>query len=169
MLLLPRYDGGGPRLSRRIGGLSCPAGRTGGGRVFLARTNVVTKRSARALLTVVGGRGERTVHLLRFERTAHSSADWFESIAAADAKNGSPARCWMAARGRWRGEGGWWQRVLRPLLGCDTFVTMRAPSVQALSLKARRPPSCTTQLQAIHCVTALFIFMRNRRARVCLW
>ena len=75
LLLLLRYEGAGPRLSRRIGGLPCPAGRTGGGRVFLVRTNVVTKRSARALLTVVGGRGERTVHLLRFERTAHSSAD----------------------------------------------------------------------------------------------
>ena len=44
------------------------------------------------------------MHLLRVERTAHSSADWFESVAAADAKNGSPARCWMAARGRRRGE-----------------------------------------------------------------
>ena len=75
LLLLLRYEGAGPRLSRRIGGLPCPVGRTGGGRVFLVRTNVVTKRSARALLTVVGGRGERTVHLLRFERTAHSSAD----------------------------------------------------------------------------------------------
>ena len=29
-LLLLRYDGGGPRLSRRIGGLPCPAGRTDG-------------------------------------------------------------------------------------------------------------------------------------------
>ena len=74
--LLLRYEGGGPRLSRRIGGLPCPAGRIGGGRAVLVRTDVVTKRSARALLTVVGGRGERTVHLLRLERTAHSSADW---------------------------------------------------------------------------------------------
>ena len=30
LLLLLRYDGGGPRLSRRIGGLPCPAGCTGG-------------------------------------------------------------------------------------------------------------------------------------------
>ena len=75
LLLLLRYEGAGPRLSRRIGGLPCPAGRTGGaGGVFLLRTNVVTKRSARALLTIVGEKGERTVHLLRFERTAHSSA-----------------------------------------------------------------------------------------------
>ena len=72
--LLLRYEGGGPRLSRRIGGLPYPAGCTGRGRAHLVRI-VVTKRSARALLTVVGGRGERTVHLLRFERDAPSSAD----------------------------------------------------------------------------------------------
>ena len=48
LLLLLRYEGAGPRLSRRIGELPCPAGRTGGGRVVLVRTDVVTKRSARA-------------------------------------------------------------------------------------------------------------------------
>ena len=48
LLLLLRYEGAGPRLSRCIGGLPCPAGRTGGGRVVLVRTDVVTKRSARA-------------------------------------------------------------------------------------------------------------------------
>ena len=74
LLLLLRYEGGGPRLSRRTGELPCPAGRAGGGRAVLVRTGVVTKRRARALLTVVGGGGERAVHLLRSERTAHSSA-----------------------------------------------------------------------------------------------
>ena len=78
--LLLHYEGGGPRLSRHIGRLPCPAGRTGWGRVFLVRTNIVTKRSARALLTIVGGRGECTVHLLRFERTTHSSADWHQRL-----------------------------------------------------------------------------------------
>ena len=47
LLLLLRYEGGGTRLSRRIGELPCPAGRAGGGRAVLARTDVVTKRSAR--------------------------------------------------------------------------------------------------------------------------
>ena len=74
LLLLLRYKG--PRLSRRIGELPCPAGRAGGGRAVLARADIVTKRNARALLIVVGGRGERTVHLLRSERAAHSSAWW---------------------------------------------------------------------------------------------
>ena len=46
--LLLRYDGGRPRQSQHIGGLPCPAGRTGGGRVVLVRTDIVTKRSARA-------------------------------------------------------------------------------------------------------------------------
>ena len=51
VLLLPlllRYEGGGPRLSRRIGELPFPAGRAGGGRAVLVRSDVVTKRSARA-------------------------------------------------------------------------------------------------------------------------
>ena len=47
LLLLLRYEGGGPRLSRRIGELPCPAGRAGGGRAVLVRTDVVTKRSTR--------------------------------------------------------------------------------------------------------------------------
>ena len=74
-LLLMRYEGGEPRLSRRIGELPCPAGRAGGGRAVLARTDIVTKSNARALLIVVGGRGERTVHLLRLERTAYRNTD----------------------------------------------------------------------------------------------
>ena len=45
LLLLLRYEG--PRLSRHIGELPCPAGRAGGGRAVLVRTDVVTKRSAR--------------------------------------------------------------------------------------------------------------------------
>ena len=57
-LLLLRYEGGRLRLSRRIGELPFPAGRAGGGRAVLVKADVVTKRSARALLTVVGGRGE---------------------------------------------------------------------------------------------------------------
>ena len=65
LLLLLRYEGGRLRLSRRIGELPFPAGRAGGGRAVLVKADVVTKRSARALLTVVGGRGERT--LLRCE------------------------------------------------------------------------------------------------------
>ena len=84
LLLLLRYEGGGPRQSQRIGGLPCPAGRTGGGRVVLVRTDVVTKRSARARYSPwleLGGRGERTV------RTAST---------------------WRGARG------GDWQRVSRP-------------------------------------------------------
>ena len=72
LLLLLRYEGGGPRLSRRIGELPFPAGCAGGGRAVLVRSDVVTKRSARALLTVVGGRGEHA--LLCRERTALSSA-----------------------------------------------------------------------------------------------
>ena len=47
LLLLLRYEGGGTRLSRRIGELPCPAGRAGGGRAVLVRTDVATKRSAR--------------------------------------------------------------------------------------------------------------------------
>ena len=47
--------------------VAMPAGCAGGGRAVLVRTDVVTKTSARALLTVVGGRGERT---LRSERTS---------------------------------------------------------------------------------------------------
>ena len=47
LLLLLRYEGAGPRLSRRIGELPCPAGRAGGGRAVLVRTDVVTKRSTR--------------------------------------------------------------------------------------------------------------------------
>ena len=47
-LLLLRYEGGGPRLSQRIGKLPFPAGRIGGGRAVLVRADVVTKRSARA-------------------------------------------------------------------------------------------------------------------------
>ena len=78
--------------------MPCPAGRTGGGRVVLARTDVVTKRSARALLTVVGGRGERTVHLLRVERT-YSTTDWFESVAAADAEGGREEEVVVGGKG----------------------------------------------------------------------
>ena len=73
LLLLLRYEGAGPRLSRRKGGLPCPTGRAGGG---LVRIDAVTKRSAWVLLTVVGGRGERTVLLLRLERAAHKSTGW---------------------------------------------------------------------------------------------
>ena len=47
LLLLLRYEGGGPRLSRCIGELPFPAGRIGGGRAVLVRADVVTKRSAR--------------------------------------------------------------------------------------------------------------------------
>ena len=82
--LLLRYDGGRPRQNQHIGRLPCPAGRTGGGRVVLVRTDVVTKRSARARYSPwleLGGRGERTV------RTAST---------------------WRGARG------GDWQRVSRP-------------------------------------------------------
>ena len=95
--MLLRYDGGRPRQSQRIGGLPCPAGRTGGGRVVLVRTDVVTKRSARARYSPwleLGGRGERTV------RTAST---------------------WRGARG------GDWQRVSRPpcctVTRCDCTCT----------------------------------------------
>ena len=47
LLLLLRYEGGGPRLSRCIGELPFPAGRIGGGRAVLVRVDIVTKRSAR--------------------------------------------------------------------------------------------------------------------------
>ena len=47
LLLLLRYEGGGPRLSRRIGELPFSVGRIGGGRAVLVRADVVTKRSAR--------------------------------------------------------------------------------------------------------------------------
>ena len=47
VLLLLRYEGAGPRLSRRIGGLPFPAVCIGGGRAVLVRADVVTKRSAR--------------------------------------------------------------------------------------------------------------------------
>ena len=67
LLPLLRYEGAGPRLSRRNGGLPCPTGHAGGG-VVLVSIDVVTKRSAWVLLTVVGGRGERTMQLLRVER-----------------------------------------------------------------------------------------------------
>ena len=47
LLLLLRYEGGGTRLSRRIGELPFPVGRIGGGRAVPVRADVVTKRSAR--------------------------------------------------------------------------------------------------------------------------
>ena len=55
------------------------------------------------------------MHLLRVERTAHCSADWFESVAAADAEDG------------WGWRGGWWlvakgvAPIAPTLLGCDTL------------------------------------------------
>ena len=51
------------------------------------------------MLTVVGGREERTVHLLRVERT-YSTTDWFESVAAADAEDGWGWRGGMVVGGK---------------------------------------------------------------------
>ena len=70
LLLLLRYEGGGPRLSRRISELPFPAGRIGGAKGCSGKGRRCNQEKCQGLLTVVEGRrGERI--LLRRERTAH--------------------------------------------------------------------------------------------------